>query len=85
MTGKRQAAHAGMNSYENYLFYKTILEIIAKGNKGRKEIAKGLGMHPTHVDYPLRLLVDCKAIEIERYESLTSGNKRPIYKLRELK
>lgn len=69
-----------MTGYEQYLFYKTIFDVIRQGNCGRREVAKALGMKTPAIWHPLRVLLDANAIKVSHYEPMPYG-KREIFKV----
>jgi hypothetical protein len=66
------------NGYENYLFYKKLIEILSNEPSGRKEIAAAMGLEPGQVSHGVRILLQNKVIKICRYE-VARSSKREIF------
>lgn len=68
------------NGYENYLFYKKLLEIIGAGDCGRREVAATMELQPSQVWHGIRVLKKANAIKVCRYE-VSRSSKREIFAL----
>lgn len=66
------------NGYQNYLFYKKLIDIIGANDVGRKEIAAAMGLEPQQVWHGVRVLHKANVIKVCRFE-VNRSSKREIF------
>jgi len=70
-----------LNGYHSHLLYKKTLEILSKGDCGKREIAEYAGVNINYMRNIIIILQKENIIKVKSFEIAPDGAKRMIYTL----
>ncbi len=71
---------SNLGSYNSYLHYKHVIDVLRKDDFTVKEVAARLEMLEPQVSHIMRVLLNHRVVKRVRYD-LTGYNKRAVYRL----